>query len=86
MEKEGKVISAEEMAKEGRRPAILHFRPTHFRKVESPEALKAWERTVLEQVGIHVQAAAGNAYYETVCGTGNFDDCSEEDPGEQVDL
>ena len=83
MANEDKLITAEEIAKAGRRPVIIHFRPTHFHKVESPAALKKWEKLVLDCGGIHVQSAIGNAYYETTCGTGEYDDCAEEDPGEQ---
>lgn len=77
------LISAEEMVKQGRSPAIIHFRPTHFHEVKSPEALGKWEKLVLDCGGIHVKSAIGNAYYETTCGTGGYDDCAEEDPGEQ---
>jgi hypothetical protein len=82
MAKDDKSFSAEEMAKRGKLPAVLHFRPTRFRKVESPEELKNWEKLVLDRVGIHIQTK-GAVWYETTCGTGNFDDCAEEDPGEQ---
>jgi hypothetical protein len=43
---------------------------------------KSWEKLVLDRVGIHIQTK-GAVWYETTCGTGNFDDCAEEDPGEQ---
>jgi hypothetical protein len=77
------LISAQEMAKQGRRPAIIHFQPTNYRKVDTPEGLKRWEKLVLDCGGIHVTSAIGNAYYETTCGTGEYDDCAEEDPGDQ---
>lgn len=70
-------------------PAIIHFQPTGFRKVETPAGLKKLAEDVRKFAGItlNIPAATKGAvvYYETVCGTGEFDDCSEEDPGEQLD-
>ena len=85
MESNEGIIPARELVRQGRRPAILHFRPTGFRKVESPEALQRWERLVIERVGFHpnIDPSGAIVYYETTCGTGDFDDCAEEDPGEQ---
>lgn len=82
MAQKDKLISAEEMANQGRHPAILHFRPTHYRKVESPEVLKQWVKLVID-LGNHIPPLSDTVYYETTCGTGDFDDCAEEDPGEQ---
>jgi hypothetical protein len=73
-----------------RRPAIIHFQPTGYRKVEGEAELKKLATDLRRFAGITVDtvgnAAIGNAYYETICGTGEYDDCSEEDPGEQLEF
>lgn len=72
-----------------KRVSIIHFQPTGFRKVEGEAKLRELAVTIKTFAGLTVDtvgsAAIGNAYYETVCGKGEFDDCSEEDPGEQMD-
>lgn len=74
-----------------KRPTIIHFQPSGRRRVTGEPALTKFAADVKRFTGIHLDvikgAAAGNAYYETLCGQkGEYDDCSEEDPGEQLEF
>jgi len=81
MEKKFKPVSK-------KRPAIMMFQPTGYRKIEDPKELQLHLESRGKYTGLPLgtDSVIGNAYYETVCGTGSYDDCAEEDPGEQLDL
>lgn len=71
-----------------KRPVIMTFQPTGYRKIEDPSELKIHLENRGKYTGLPLgtDSVVGNAYYETTCGTGSYDDCSETDPGEQLDL
>ena len=64
-------------------PVVFMFRPTRYKRVETPEELEEWERLMAEKVGVRVQrdeAPGLRRAVETVsvCNGPGFCDCDQE--------
>jgi hypothetical protein len=75
-----KIIPAKDYLREHPQPVILHFQPTGFIRVETPDELQRWEAMVRDLVGLSVSVGQGTGT-ATICdlSAGAIeDDCDKE--------
>jgi len=83
-----RVIPAKEYIKLHPQPVILHFQPTGFIRMETPDELRQWEEMVRDVVGLNVAIPGsggsgddGGTGTQTICdlSTGTIiDDCDSD--------
>ena len=65
-QKKNETISAEEMAKSGKKPIVLHFQPTAFVKLTEAEDLRRWEANLRDKIGLDIPA---DLLHANICDT-----------------
>jgi hypothetical protein len=62
-----RIIPANKFLKKHPQPVILHFQPTGFIPMETPEELQQWEKMVRDMVGLDLSAKEGGTESQTTC-------------------